>query len=415
MGRFLYHIITGFYFLSIRIASLFNQKAKAWQRGRLNLFDALKNFISNTDKKIIWIHCASLGEFEQGKSLMELFEQNDHEYELLVTFFSPSGYEIIRKKYPKQNIFYLPKDSASNARKFLDVVKPSIAIFIKYEFWFHFLNQLNQKKIPCFLVAATFRKEQLFFSPFGKFYLKILGFFDQIFVQDTASMRLLKQYNIDPVHVMGDPRIDQVITNKKSASEAAPAINSLSPKNQYIVFGSVWPEDYHLIKHFIERSKAHKIIIAPHEIDTKSISNLIRYFGNQGCLLYSHLEAGVEEPFDILIIDNIGLLKYLYRIGNMAYIGGGFGKGIHNILEAAIYGIPILFGPKYHKFNEAKDLIELSCAYSVSDTYSLDNSLSKIKEKGADYYKNQLNSYFERHQHASSRIYHKIHELCIKT
>jgi 3-deoxy-D-manno-octulosonic-acid transferase len=321
----------------------------------------------------------------------------------------------VLKKYPNRNIFYLPRDSASNAKKFLDVLRPSLAIFIKYEFWFHFLNQLHQRKIPCFLAAATFRKEQLFFRSYGKFYLQILDFFDQIYVQDTASMRLLKQYNIEHVYKMGDTRIDQVIVNKNNASETSPALNSFFQQNPCIVFGSVWPEDYQLIKYIIEKHKGYKIIIAPHEIDSNSISKLIRYLENYSYLLYSSLEDGKENLFDVLIIDNIGLLKYLYRFGNMAYIGGGFGKGIHNILEAAVYGIPILFGPNYHKFNEAVELIELSCAYSVSDTNSLDSSLSKIEEKGTDFYKNQLNSYFENHRNASRKIYQKINEKCINT
>lgn len=349
------------YKTAIHAASLFNPKAKLWVKGRINIFNFLKKNISPEDK-IIWVHAASLGEFEQGRPIIEAIKEQHKEYKILLTFFSPSGYEV-RKNYSLADIVcYLPIDTLTNAQKFIDIVKPKKAFFIKYEFWKNYLKILHKKTIPVYLVSGIFRKDQLFFKAPAKSYRKILGYFEHFFIQNQISADLLKSININNYTVCGDTRFDRVIDIAKNA-KVFPKIAEFTDKNKVIVAGSSWEKDEEILIDYINSKQDIKLIIAPHEIKEQNLVRLENSF-NKFVVRYSKLKEVNPKEYSVLIIDNIGMLSALYRYGQLAYIGGGFGSGIHNILEAAVYGLPVLFGPKYQKFDEAKELIKLGGAYS---------------------------------------------------
>jgi len=352
------------YKTAIYAASLFNPKAKLWLSGRKGIFEFLQKNIS-TDDKIIWVHAASLGEFEQGRPIIEAIKENHKDYKILLTFFSPSGYEV-RKNYGLADIIcYLPIDTAKNAKQFIDIIKPEKVFFIKYEFWKNYLKTLYENKIPVYLVSGIFRKEQLFFKSTGKSYRKILNYFEHFFIQNQASGDLLKSIDINNYTVCGDTRFDRVIDIAKS-SENFKEIEEFAGKSKVIVAGSSWEKDEEILIKYINETDDIKLIIAPHEIKEANL-NRIETKLNKKVLRYSKIKEHNPQEFDVLIIDNIGMLSALYKYGQVAYIGGGFGAGIHNILEAAVYGMPVLFGTKYQKFDEAKELIKLSGAFSIND------------------------------------------------
>jgi 3-deoxy-D-manno-octulosonic-acid transferase len=363
----LYNLAIGFLRVLYWVVSFFNSKAALFINGRKNIFKNIKSALLENTDPIIWVHCASLGEFEQGRPVMEKLKNEFPKHKIMLTFFSPSGYEI-RKKYNKADyIFYLPWDTKKNAIRLLDLTKPAFVIFIKYEFWFHYTTELKKRNIPSISVSSIFRSNQLFFKPYGGFYRKILKNFDHFFVQNDESVRLLKSLNLINCTKAGDTRFDRVNEMVKKGEEIEIA-RKFKGDEKIMVVGSCWPEDLDVLIPFInENYYAIKFIIAPHEISESFISNLEKALNSEN-IRYSKTSEKKVEDCQVMIIDNIGMLGRLYKYGEFAYIGGAFGKGLHNILEAACYGIPIFFGNKnYQKFQEAVDLINRGGAFEVSD------------------------------------------------
>lgn len=385
--KFLYQLSLYLYQLLIEVVSPFNLKARQFRDGRKQIFDRIKIAILGNEAPVVWFHCASLGEFEQARPVIELFKSKHTEYKVFLTFFSPSGYEI-RKNYTGADwIFYLPIDTAHNAKLFVGLVKPQMAFFTKYEFWYFYLKTLHQCQIPVYSFSSIFRKKQVFFKFYGGFYRSFLKYFKHFFVQDEASKQLLNDININNVSVAGDTRFDRVAeicANKKNI----PIAEKFKNNELCMVIGSSWLSDINILLPIInDNSIKLKYIIAPHEIHEVEIQNLIKSLTKKVVRFSEANEASISE-FEILIIDNIGMLSSLYQYGDMAYVGGAFGKGLHNILEPATFGMPVFFGPKYAKFNEAVNLIAESGAFSVNNTLELEIIISKIVTDST--YRNQL-------------------------
>lgn len=362
----LYNFGIFFYGLIIKVLANFNPKAKLFIQGRQKLFQRIRQEIS-PEHKHIWFHFASLGEFEQGRPVLEKVKENYKEKKIIITFFSPSGYEV-RKNYPGvDGIFYLPLDTASNAELFISLINPEIAIFTKYEFWYHYFHLLQKKDIPLFLISGIFRPDQIFFKWYGGFQRKILKCITHLFVQNETSLHLLEKIQLKNISLSGDTRFDRVFENVSSV-KGVPLVEAFVGKNPVFIAGSTWPQDEFLLQSLIVQYPDWKVIIAPHEIGKSHLSQLEQIFPS--AIKYSQLQ-NASVASNILIIDNIGLLSGLYQYGKIAYIGGGFGAGIHNTLEAAAFGLPVIFGPEYHKFQEAKDLISLKAAISIRNEYDL--------------------------------------------
>ncbi len=367
------------YYLIVLMASLFNRKARLWIRGRQGLLIKMKREMENAGR-VAWFHASSLGEFEQGRPIMEAFKKKDPECKILLTFYSPSGYEI-RKNYPGADfIYHLPLDTRKNAKRFLRIVKPELVVFIKYEFWYHFLLQTKKSGAKLVLISAIFRREQLFFKWYGIWYRKMLKFFDHIFVQDENSLDLLMDISMEHVRIAGDTRFDRVVQIAAEAKQNEIVERFTAGRFTYI-FGSTWDKDEELIVEYINSCMLDVCyIIAPHELNPVNIKNLIHKL-NKKVILYSGTEGSNLMESRVLIIDNIGMLATLYRYGQVAYIGGGFGKGIHNILEAAVYGMPVVFGPNFRKFREAVELLKEGSAFMARDYNELKYILDMLREK----------------------------------
>lgn len=400
---FAYKIITQSYFLSIKIASLFNKKAKFMIQGRKKWREELKSKIDKKSK-YIWFHCASLGEFEQGRPLLEKIKTEKPQYKIILSFFSPSGYQA-RKDYQFADIVcYLPFDSAQNAKEFIEITNPSLVIFVKYEIWYYFLERLNKNKIPTYLISAIFRPNQVFFKFYGKTYRKALGFFDKIFLQTEESQNLLKKYNFNNTLVCGDTRIDRVVDIAKEDYNN-PIFKKFCKDKTCFAFGSTWEADEKLISNFINTSaKEYVFIIAPHEITEGKLRNIEQNFKIESQRL-SKIEK-LNPSTRLIIIDSIGLLSKLYRYAIIAYVGGGFGKGIHNILEAVVYEIPVIFGPNYKKFNEATELIANQVGFSVNTSKDYENIMNLLISGGNIYRNCQINA--KQYISASFGSTHKI-------
>lgn len=370
-GLLLYRSALKIFSVAANAAALFNPKAKLFVAGRKNLWPEIERSLASSKGKRIWFHCASLGEFEQGRPVIEKFKSLFPTFEILITFYSPSGYEI-RKNYAQADyVFYLPIDSRANAKKFVDLVNPELAVFIKYEFWHFYLSELKKRKIPVISVSSIFRSEQVFFKGYGGFYRQILSFFDHFFVQDSNSKQLLEEIGIKDVTVSGDTRFDRVHALAQN-NKTVPHIEQFKNQKPVMVIGSCWKEDLDVLIPFINsQRKGLKFIIAPHEIDEHTIKT-IQVSIEAPTIRYSKIKEQELSACQVLIIDNIGLLSSLYKYGEYAYVGGAFGKGLHNILEPATYGIPVIFGDRnYVKFKEAKDLIALGGAFAIGDTGEL--------------------------------------------
>jgi len=362
----LYNISIWIFSIAVHIASLFNPKAKQWIKGSKGIFQKLAK-ATKEDQDIVWFHCASLGEFEQGKPIIEGYKQQHPTHKILLTFFSPSGYEI-RKKYDGVDwVFYLPADTKKNAKQFISIVNPIKVIFIKYEFWFNYMAELNKKSIPFYSVSSIFRKEQSFFK--YDWFAKQLNNVSHFFVQDKNSKELLKNIGFSNCTVAGDTRFDSVISNTQNAI-SIPLIEEFSKNKTTIICGSTWPKDEALLAKYIKKNLSYNFIIAPHEV--QHISELKNQ--TNGLLLSKANNTNISDS-NVLIIDSIGILSNVYKYGNLAYIGGGFGSGIHNILEAVTFGLPVVFGPNYQKFKEANELIELEGAISISNFKELTSAI----------------------------------------
>lgn len=367
---FLYNIAISLYVIFIHIASLFNEKARKWIKGRNNLFQRIgeefeKEPLKN-ENNLVWFHCASLGEFEQGRPIIERFRKMFPGQKILLTFYSPSGFEV-RKNYPSADyICYLPLDTRRNARRFIDLVKPQMVIFIKYEYWYNLLNELARRKIPVYIASAIFRPGQHFFQWYGGWFRQHLKKITGFFVQDKESENLLNSIGIKSVSVTGDTRFDRVYEIALQ-DNPLPLISSFCSDGKVFVAGSTWKEDEDILLPFINEDKTGlKIILAPHETHPERIGSLTKRL-NKPFLKYSQATLENVQNAEILVIDSIGILAYLYKFATVAYVGGGFGAGIHNILEAATYGVPVIFGPRYEKFREAVDLIRSGGGFTIKD------------------------------------------------
>jgi 3-deoxy-D-manno-octulosonic-acid transferase len=365
----MYNLAIYFYVAAIRLASLFNHKAKLWVAGRKNIFEKLQKEIT-PGAKYAWFHAASLGEFEQGRPVIEAFRQQHPDYKIMLTFFSPSGYEIRKNYAGADHVFYLPADTSRNARRFIEIVQPKLVIFIKYEYWYNYLSLLKKKNIPLYLTSAIFRPSQPFFKWYGRRYRKMLSFFEHLFVQDDASVELLRQAGTTHATKSGDTRFDRVADIVKQAKPISLA-ESFSNGHFTFVAGSTWEPDEEILIEYINSSSAEvRFIIAPHEIYESGLQRIETKIKDK-VIRFSQANPENTSSAKVLLIDSIGMLSSLYRYGKIAYIGGGFGKGIHNILEAATFGLPVAFGPNFQKFREARELVELGGATSISNSATL--------------------------------------------
>lgn len=361
-----YNSIIFLYTSLIYLSSTWNKKARTWVRGRRDLFEKLEKDLTGI-QRVAWFHAASLGEFEQGRPVIEGFRKKYPEMKILLTFFSPSGYEV-RKNYPGADyIYYLPPDFPRNAKRFISIVKPEISIFIKYEFWFNYLHQLAQNKVPVYYISSIFREDQHFFKSYGSWFRKQLLNVTGFFVQDKHSQDLLNSIGLNNVRISGDTRFDRVSgiakNNKKDGG-----IEKFVGKNKVILAGSTWPPDEKLLlSYFQSTNKNLKLIIAPHEIHTERIDSILELFAPYKPIKYSQLAQSNSSDSQVCVIDGMGFLSNLYQYCDLALIGGGFGKGIHNILEAVTFGKPVVFGPNYNKFAEARNLIKAGGAFPINE------------------------------------------------
>ena len=374
--RIIYTLALHLYALSIEISSFFNRKARMTRIGQWYTNGILRKKIDR-NARYIWFHAASLGEFEQGRPMIEIIRKRHPEYKILLTFFSPSGYEV-RKNYEGADVIcYLPFDTLYKVRKFINLANPYMAVFIKYEFWLNYLTELKKRNIKTYLISAVFRPNQLFFRRYGKWYRKILFYYERLFVQDEASKKLLAQYGIENVEVCGDTRFDRVLQIQQNA-RLLPEVETFAKGEQPIlVVGSSWPKDEEIIIPYFNAHPEIKMIIAPHQIHSTHLL-YIQSLLNRPVIRLSEATADALQTNDCLIVDSFGMLSSIYRYGDIAYIGGGFGRGIHNTLEAAVYGIPVVFGPKYQKFKEAKRLIDCGGGFSVNDQMSFINCIDHL-------------------------------------
>ncbi len=402
----LYNISIRIYFCLVLLASIFNPKAKKWILGRKNWENRIPPDFRNS--KNAWFHFASLGEFEQGKPLLQLFIQHFPDYKIVITFFSPSGYEV-RKTSPLAHlILYLPLDTKANAAKFVQAINPQIVFITKYEYWYHFFTELKKRNIPLYIVSAIFRPNQVFFKFYGGLHRKILTCVTHFFVQNQLSVSLLNSIGFNNAKLVGDTRFDTVTNNLKTV-KSFEIIENFCDKKPTLVAGSTWLKDEVLLSKMINLYPNYKLIIAPHEIGESRILDIEKLFLNT--IKYSEI---VEKQFSktdlvnykTLIINNIGMLSSLYQYGKIAYVGGGFGVGIHNTLEAAAFGLPVLFGPNYQKFVEAKDLIKINAAFCVTNENELNIAFDKLANDSN--FCNQAGKkakvYVERHIGASQKI-----------
>lgn len=374
---FLYNITVYIAIFFLKIVAVFNKKIQLFIKGRKDIFESLEKKFT-LDDNIIWFHCASLGEFEQGRPIIEKCKKEFHDYKILITFFSPSGYEI-RKNYAEADLVtYLPLDSMKNVKRFLNLVNPKIAVFVKYEFWPNLLKQLKNNGVKTILISGIFRKNQSFFKNYGGWMKKSLATFDHFFVQNENSKKLLNTIGLTNVTVSGDTRFDRVfeITKQNNALEF---IEKFVDEKVTLIAGSTWPKDEEILVRYINTvsDSDQKFIIAPHNINPKDIAKLKKGLLKE-VVLFSEINDQELNTFRVLIVDTIGLLSKIYNYADIAYVGGGFGTGIHNILEPATFGIPIIIGPNYHKFKEASELVTLDACDVVARSSELNTTLSTL-------------------------------------
>ena len=428
----IYNFFIRLYAFGIRIAASWNPKAKEWIDGRKNLFQELDEKI-HPDDKIIWFHCASAGEFEQGKPVIEELKKIYPLHKILVSFFSPSGYNAAKKYSYADIITYLPSDTKKNAKRFIELIRPELVVFVKYEYWYHHLSEAAFHHIPLIMASAIFRKDQLFFKWYGKFYRQMLFLFRKIFVQDEGSLQLLKANNIHHSSVSGDTRFDRVKKIADDFSEV-PLLKEFAGESKVIVAGSTWEQDEMILASYAKNHPV-KIVIAPHEIKKDHILQLQKLFPD--CVRYSEVKnlfshgevlaisiwnsINEQQGKDLqkklassktLIIDSMGMLSKLYYYATVTYVGGGFKTGIHNTLEAVVYGKPVLFGPKYQKFKEAKDLIEEGAAFSITNTEELEIKMDHLLNDPEQLSKagNAAKNYVEENTGATQKIIQFIQE-----
>ena len=396
------------YFWILRLAALLGHgKARKLVRGQQRGLLELQQWVSSLKgSKVLWVHAASVGEFEQARPIIERLRKEQPSRKLLLTFFSPSGYEL-RKDYAMvDKVVYLPFATRRNAKRMVGMLPLVAAVMVKYEFWPAYLHALASKKVPTYLISAIFRPNQLFFRPWGKGYRKLLHVFDRIFVQDAASATLLREYGVDRVEVAGDTRFDRVVEVRSQAKELPIVERFVAGASGVIVAGSTWPKDEQLLARYVAEHEGVKLVLVPHEIDEAHLHGIFQLFEGR---YVRYTEATEEKVHDcrVLLVDTIGVLSSVYRYGHMAYVGGGFGVGIHNTLEAAVYGMPVVFGPAWEKFREARGLIDAGAAISVKNYKELSAALDQafaeqevMGQKASDYVQSECG--------ATEKIYKRI-------
>lgn len=385
----IYNIVIYFVLWGIAIASLFNEKVRKMWRGEREAFKILKQKV-DPNAKYIWFHAASLGEFEQGRPLMERIRKDYPQYKILLTFYSPSGYEV-RKNYEGADIIcYMPVDTRLNAIRFLRLVRPVMAFFIKYEFWSNFLNILKHRNIPTYSVSSIFREDQVFFKWYGRSYANVLKCFTRFFVQNEESKRLLEGIGITAVDVVGDTRFDRVLQIKEAAKQlpiceafrtgVASSQSADVPHHDFKVFvaGSSWPPDENVFIPFFNEHKDWRLLIAPHVIAEEHLKLILSLIKGKKVVRYTQTTPEEAAEADVLIIDCFGLLSSMYNYGDVAYIGGGFGVGIHNTLEAAVWNMPVIFGPNNKKFQEAQGLLKSGGGFEINTYEDFSGLMSSL-------------------------------------
>jgi len=396
LSKFLYNFGLQAYFYTAKLISPFNKKASQWIAGR-----EIK--VKKISEKSIWFHCASLGEFEQARPLLEKLKTAYPKYKIVLSFYSPSGYEV-RKNYEQADfIYYLPLDTQKNAKDFIAKINPALVFFVKYEFWYHFLKELKQEKIPTFLVSGIFRKEQMFFKKQGVFFKELLTCFTHLFVQDDNSLELLKSIEINNVSIAKDSRFDRVYDIFQKAKQF-PEIKQFVDDEKCIVLGSSWLVDEKMFAELLPKFQDVKFIVAPHNINKRRLKEVENVFSNS--VFYSKINENAKNK-QVLIIDNYGMLSSIYRYGDIAYIGGGFGVSIHNILEAVVYSIPAVFGPAHYKMKEASDLIKLGAGFEVKDKIELEVRLETLlkREKYLESVSKIAGNYVENNRGGTEKVF----------
>lgn len=375
-----YNLLLFVYVGLMHVAAWFHPKARLWIRGRQNWRTRLRVSVAEWPNApgIFWIHAASLGEFEQGRPVIEAFRQEYPDWKIVLTFYSPSGYQI-RKNYDHADLIcYLPADTQANARDFLDILNPAIAVFVKYEFWANYLYVLQKRKTSTLLISAVFRPGQPFFAWYGSFWRQMLGAFQHLFVQDAGSEKLLHEINIHNVTVAGDTRIDRVLSIARRVKDNPVVAPFVKQANSVLVVGSSWQPDEELLFPAIQDCSMDKVLIAPHEPSQANVARICQQLSEFGVTKYSD---GPGATSRWMVIDNVGMLNTLYRYGHIAYIGGGLGKGIHNTLEPAAFGLPIIFGPNYRKFEEARQFVARGGAFVVQNATELSAVLKQLEDE----------------------------------
>jgi 3-deoxy-D-manno-octulosonic-acid transferase len=357
------------------VAARFKRTARLWVEGRKGWHRRLKSDIGKTEN-LVWFHAASLGEFEQGRPIIETFRREYPGHPILLTFFSPSGYEV-RKDFDKVDfVHYLPLDTPGNARRFLDVTRPKIAVFVRYEYWYNVLRAMFRRNIPVIMVSSIFRKDQIFFRPYGGWCRKALREISRFFVQNQESLELLESIGVESVELSGDTRFDRVWEAAREKREF-PLVERFLDGRTCLMAGSTWPYDDKLLRQIVPSFPELKVVIVPHHVDEANIRRITDLFDGQAAL-YSRGEDRTLEARQVLVVDTMGMLTYLYRLADLAYIGDGFGAGIHSIMEPAAFGMPIFFGPNYHGFQEAVDLVERRGAFVVKDPEELTEGIRRF-------------------------------------
>ncbi len=385
----LYHLFLFFYKTGIYFVSFWNKKAKLWITGRRNVFEKLQQSLkSDIRGRTIWMHCASLGEFEQGRPVLQKIKESEPQTTIVITFFSPSGYEIVKTKKDFEHVFYLPMDSYFHAKKWMDIVKPDLVLWVKYEYWHYYLQEIKKRNIPLLMVSGVYRSSQVFYKWYGSFYRNMLTCFTHFFVQNTDSKKQLsKIIPENKITVSGDTRCDRVINIAENFKDV-PGIASFCGNKKVIVLGSTWEDDEAEWTHFVKTNPGIKFIIAPHEIDEENLADVKKEFS--GAVFYSEwmgqqvsgFANQVPDERNCLIIDNIGMLSRLYFYATITYVGGGFGDdGLHNILEAAVYGKPVIFGPEYDRNFEAEEMIECTGAIAIENALELEKVVNELLNK----------------------------------
>ncbi|MBO4488222.1 MAG: 3-deoxy-D-manno-octulosonic acid transferase [Bacteroidales bacterium] len=399
----LYTVGIFFYRCGIAIASLFNPKAKNWEKGRRKIFEQLEQTFDGSQHPV-WVHCASLGEYEQGKPLIEKIKREHPETKVLVTFFSPSGYEASQNDPLPDYIFYLPIDLRKKAKRFISIVQPQLAVFVKYEFWFNYIYELNKQQIPFYYICAIFRSNQYFFKMVGQWFGKQLHKASYFFVQNEESKQLLANIGITQAEVCGDTRFDRVY-EIACQSASVPEVEQFQQQSKLLVAGSTWQPDEQLLAELLPQLPDFKLIVAPHEI--KRSEEVAKTFASFPTALITSATPGQLADSQVLIVNTIGLLKKVYRYGTFAYVGGAFKTGLHNILEAAVYDTPVFFGPHYQHFNEAVMLTQQQGAFSVNNSAQLLQKIQHLIDHPEEYQKtcNICHQYIQANLGSCDRIY----------